>query len=438
MSKLEITKDSMRTLYESDTRPWVVAYSGGKDSTAVLQLVYELLLEEQALGKSGKPVFVVSSDTGVEAPNVAQYVSSTLGLIGLNATEQKLDLTVNLVMPEADEEFWSKLIGLGYPPPTRWFRWCTTNMKIKPSRRAIDDITRKYGSVILLLGTRSDESASRSNAIASRETNQLGLNRHHEIPDALVATPIVDWTTDEVWDYLYSYPPPWGGSHDFMLSLYRKANGGECPVVLDLNTPSCGGSRFGCWTCTVVKEDKSMQGFIQSGDENLQPLADFRDWLKVIREDPSRRNPLRRDGKSAGPGPFNAQTRIETLDHLLALEAKVGFRLISDSSLTFIQKTWDKEFDYSGMARQIAERFGREIAMTEPTRSTNAEDPLLESCAVDADFPVELAQRLLETVKEKYAHLEGWGAKAGLEKDLRELIEKDINQALSADPAHDL
>ncbi|WP_326527654.1 phosphoadenosine phosphosulfate reductase family protein, partial [Dokdonella sp.] len=208
MRKLEVTKDSMRTLYESDTRPWVVAYSGGKDSTAVLQLVYELLLEEQALGKSGKPVFVVSSDTGVEAPNVAQYVSSTLGLIGLNATEQKLDLTVNLVMPEADEEFWSKLIGLGYPPPTRWFRWCTTNMKIKPSRRAIDDITRKYGSVILLLGTRSDESASRSNAIASRETNQLGLNRHHEIPDALVATPIVDWTTDEVWDYLYSYPPP--------------------------------------------------------------------------------------------------------------------------------------------------------------------------------------------------------------------------------------
>lgn len=438
MSKLEATKESLRILYESDTRPWVVAYSGGKDSTAVLQLVYELLMEEQAAGKSGKPVFVVSSDTGVEAPNVAQYVSSTLSQIGLSAKEQRLDLSVELVTPEADEEFWSKLIGLGYPPPTRWFRWCTTNMKIKPSRRAIDSITRKHGSVILLLGTRSNESVSRGNAIAARETNQLGLNRHHEIPDALVATPIVDWTTDEVWDYLYSTPPPWGGSHDFMLSLYRQANGGECPVVLDLNTPSCGGSRFGCWTCTVVKEDKSMQGFIQSGEEKLQPLATFRDWLKAIREDSERRSPLRRDGKSAGPGPFNPNTRMEILEKLLTLEQGVGFPLISDESLAFIQKTWRDEFDYSDMARQIAGRFGRENAMDKPFTCLQSDDPLLEVCARDADFPLELAQRLLDTVKSQYAYLDRWGAKTELERDITALIEKDIEQAKLADPAHDL
>ncbi|WP_298626686.1 DNA phosphorothioation system sulfurtransferase DndC [uncultured Zoogloea sp.] len=438
MSKLEATKESLRILYESDTRPWVVAYSGGKDSTAVLQLVYELLMEEQAAGKSGKPVFVVSSDTGVEAPNVAQYVSSTLSQIGLSAKKQRLDLSVELVTPEADEEFWSKLIGLGYPPPTRWFRWCTTNMKIKPSRRAIDAITRKHGSVILLLGTRSNESVSRGNAIAARETNQLGLNRHHEIPDALVATPIVDWTTDEVWDYLYSYPPPWGGSHDFMLSLYRQANGGECPVVLDLNTPSCGGSRFGCWTCTVVKEDKSMQGFIHSGEEKLQPLANFRDWLKAIREDAERRSPLRRDGKSAGPGPFNPNTRMEILEKLLTLEQGVGFPLISDESLAFIQKTWREEFDYSDMARQIASRFGRENAMDKPFTCLQSDDPLLEVCARDADFPLELAQRLLETVKSQYAYLDRWGAKTELERDITALIEKDIEQAKLADPAHDL
>lgn len=438
MNKLEATKESLRILYESDTRPWVVAYSGGKDSTAVLQLVYELLVEEQATGKSGKPVFVVSSDTGVEAPNVAQYVSSTLSQIGLSAKKQRLDLSVELVTPEADEEFWSKLIGLGYPPPTRWFRWCTTNMKIKPSRRAIDAITRKQGSVILLLGTRSNESVSRGNAIAARETNQLGLNRHHEIPDALVATPIVDWTTDEVWDYLYSYLPPWGGSHDFMLSLYRQANGGECPVVLDLNTPSCGGSRFGCWTCTVVKEDKSMQGFIQSGEEKLQPLANFRDWLKAIREDAERRSPLRRDGKSAGPGPFNPNTRMEILEKLLTLEQGVGFPLISDESLAFIQKTWRDEFDYSDMARQIASRFGRENAMDKPLTCLQSDDPLLEACARDADFPLELAQRLLDTVKSRYAYLDRWGAKAELDRDITALIEKDIEQAKLADPAHDL
>lgn len=435
---LTSTRRTLRRLYEADARPWVVAYSGGKDSTAVLQLVYELLEEERRLGRPAKPVFVVSSDTRVESPNVATYVNATLQLIGAVAQSAGLNISTRLVTPEAPEEFWSKLIGLGYPPPTRWFRWCTTNMKIRPSRRAIDDITRQYGSVILLLGTRSDESVLRANAIAGRETNELGLNRHHEIPDALVATPIVHWSTDDVWEYLYSNSPPWGGSHDFMLSLYRKASGGECPVVLDLNTPSCGGSRFGCWTCTVVKEDKSMQGFIQSGEENLQPLADFRDWLKTIREEPERRAPLRRDGKSAGPGPFNANTRMEILEKLLSLEQQVGFPLISDESLAFIQRTWRGEFDYSDMASQIAQRFGRESAMDKPLSFTQTENPLLEACARDADFPLELAQRLLSTVKSRYAYLDRWGAKAELERDISTLIDQDIQQAALADPAHDL
>lgn len=437
IDNLERTRQNLRRLYEADTRPWVVAYSGGKDSTAVLQLVYELLQDEKAAFKPTKPVFVVSSDTRVESPNVAAYVASTLRHIGDAAQDAQLDLQTRLVTPAPSEEFWSKLIGLGYPPPTRWFRWCTTNMKIKPSRRAIDDITRQHGSVILLLGTRSDESALRGNSIAGRESNELGLNRHHEIPDALVATPIVRWSTDDVWEYLYSNNPPWGGSHDFMLSLYRKASGGECPVVLDLNTPSCGGSRFGCWTCTVVKEDKSMQGFIQSGEEKLQPLANFRDWLKVIREDSERRAPLRRDGKSAGPGPFNPSTRIEILERLLALEQSVDFPLISDESLAFIQKAWQEEFDYSDMARQIACRFNRETAMDQALSPTQTDDPLLEASARDADFPLELAQRLLGTVKSRYAYLDRWGAKAELERDISALIDQDIKQARQADPAHD-
>lgn len=428
----------LQVLYRSDTRPWVIAYSGGKDSTAVLQLVYELLLKEQSEGRPGKPVFVVSSDTRVEAPNVSAYVKSTLDRIGVAAAKAKLDISTRLVTPKASESFWAKLIGLGYPSPTRWFRWCTTSMKIKPSRRAIDNITRSHGSVILLLGTRVDESASRGTAIAGRSTNELGLNRHHEIPDALVATPIVDWSTDDVWDYLYSNPPPWGGDHEFMLSLYRKANGGECPVVLDLNTPSCGGSRFGCWTCTVVKEDKSMQGFIQSGEARLKPLNGFRDWLKTIREDMSLRSPLRRDEKSAGPGPFSPTTRIEILKRLLALEAEVGFELITDEDLGFIQHVWTQEFDYSLSAYKLAAEYGRDVPMDAKPPLDSEDDLLLERCAASADFPVELARQLLETVKNKYTHLDRWGAKASLQAALTELIEKDVKQTHQADPAHDL
>lgn len=436
--KLLVAQDRLRSLYESDARPWVVAYSGGKDSTAVLQLVYELLLEEKQAGKASKPVFVISSDTRVEAPNVAAYVSSTLGLIAAGAEQAGLPIQVELVTPAARESFWSKLIGLGYPSPTRWFRWCTTSMKIKPSRRAIEQISQKHGSVILLLGTRIDESISRGNAINARETNARGLNPHNEIPNALVATPIVDWTTDDVWDYLYSNTPPWGGDHSFMLSLYRQANGGECPLVLDLNTPSCGGSRFGCWTCTVVKEDKSMQGFIQSGEEWLQPLNSFRDWLKEIREDQTRRNPLRRDGKSSGPGPFNAATRKEILARLLDAERTVNRKLISDDELSVIQDIWTKEFDYSETVSKIALTYGREFAMDKTAAFQSDEDALLAQCARDIEFSEDLASELFETVRKRHTMLDRWGAKEELRRELRSLIERDINQALAADPAHDL
>jgi DNA sulfur modification protein DndC len=435
--KFSASLATLRKLYEADARPWVVAYSGGKDSTAVLQLVYELLLEEKAEGKKGKPVYVISSDTRVEPPNIARYLTRTLDVIEKAAIESDIPLHTRLVSPKAEESFWNKLIGLGYPSPTRWFRWCTTNMKIKPSRRAIEHISLEHeSSVILLLGTRSSESVVRGNAIAARNTNERGLNPHHEIPDALVATPIVNWTTDDVWEYLYSHNPPWGGDHDFMLSLYRQANGGECPLVLDLNTPSCGGSRFGCWTCTVVREDKSMQGFIQSGETWLQPLNDFRNWLKEIREDASRRSPLRRGDKSVGPGPFNPKTRMEILDRLLALEKKVDLTLIGDDDLQAIQKVWSAEFDYNdGFVSRLALAHGREIVMNNAAFSPKNGDALLKECASRADFPLELAQRLLDTVKSKYAYLDRWGAKAELERTLMELIEKDVNQNQQA--SHD-
>lgn len=435
---IDASMDSLRSLYEKDSRPWVVAYSGGKDSTAVLQLVYSLLLDLKAVGKDKKHVFVISSDTKVESPNVAQYVTDALDRIGRAAKKDDIPLTVKLVSPESSESFWGKLIGLGYPPPTRWFRWCTTNMKIKPSRRAIDDITSEFGSVILLLGSRSDESAQRAMSIAIRDITNEGLNRHHEIPNALTFKPIVDWSTDEVWEYLYGTVPPWGGDHDFMLSLYRKASGGECPVVLDLNTPSCGGSRFGCWTCTVVKEDKSMQGFIDSGDTTLQPLKDYRDWLKFIREEPIRRSPLRRDGKSAGPGPFNPITRKEMLDKLFSTEKQVGFNLISDEDLVFIQQEWNKEFDYNNSVQSIALGYGRSISMGKNSIPKPRIDSLLDSCAVEYDFPPELAHELLDKVRLSYADLGRWGAKKQLEDALAELIKKDVRQAEKADPAHDL
>ena len=291
----------------ADKRPWVVAYSGGKDSTLVLQLVYEMLCDLPS--KKLKPVHVISSDTGVEPPNIARYTHASLDRLKEDAQRRKIELFTHLVKPTTENSFWGNLIGKGYPPPTRWFRWCTTKMKIKPSQAVIERIAKISGSVILLLGTRTDESRQRAQGMKARECNYRGLNPHHQIPNALVLTPIADWDADQVWEYLFrNNPPPWGGTHDEMMALYRQANSGECPIVMDLNTPSCGGSRFGCWTCTVVKSDKSMESFIENGEAWMLPLNRFRNWLKEIREDESRRCRIRRTGEE-GLGPFNSESR---------------------------------------------------------------------------------------------------------------------------------
>jgi DNA sulfur modification protein DndC len=357
-SHVEITKKLMLENYLADKRPWIVAYSGGKDSTLVLQLVFELfysLKEEQR-----KPVFVIASDTRVEAPNVETYLEQRITEIKHYAKANNLPLFAELAQPSVEQSFWFNLIGKGYPPPTRWFRWCTSKMKIKPVQTAIENVIAEFGSVILLLGTRMSESSQRSQSMSKRELSSRKLNPHSEIANALVLSPIADWTSDEVWEYLFiNNPPPWGGSHDFMLNLYRQANGGECPVVMDLNTPSCGGSRFGCWTCTVVKTDKSMESFIENGEEWMKPLNDYRNWLKEIREDESRRSPVRRNG-TEGQGPFIASTRKEMLQRLLETERQVNQTLISDEEIVEIQKQWTEDFDIMDSAFMIAEQFGRE------------------------------------------------------------------------------
>jgi len=421
----------------ADGRPWVVAYSGGKDSTLVLQLVYEMLL--QLGSRARKSVFVISSDTRVEAPNISKYVEHTLKLIENDALARGLALSVRLVKPTAEESFWGKLIGRGYPSPTRWFRWCTSNMKIKPSRRAIDEITRQYGSIILLLGNRLDESDSRRTRMQGREGNDRQLNPHHEIPNALVMTPIANWSTDEVWEYLFTHnSPPWGGNHNYMLELYRQASGGECPVVLDLNTPSCGGSRFGCWTCTVVKQDKSMQGFIESGETWMKPLSEFRDWLKLIREDTRYRSSVRRDN-TIGPGPFTPEARQMILEHLLKKERDVNFELISDEDLVYIQEQWSEDFDFSQTAYQLAIRYGREVnMMKKSTAEIPADEDLLERLAIESDVHPDLPKELLRLVRYQFPSLDKYGAKSGLQTAVRDLIDKAVKQAHKADPANDL
>jgi DNA sulfur modification protein DndC len=222
-------------------------------------------------------------------------------------------------------------------------------MKIQPTSRYIREQVDRAGQVILLLGVRRDESATRAGSVARYDNGQR-LNRHNDLPGCMVFRPIVEVTTDDVWEFLATNRPPWGGSHGALIALYRNSSGGECPVVTQKSdTPSCGttSSRFGCWTCTVVEKDRSLEGFVEAGFAEFAPLLDFRDWLASIRNDRERRMARRRDGRvtitangTFVPGPFTLATRAEILHRLLALQGQIGRMLVSEAEIERIREIW--------------------------------------------------------------------------------------------------
>jgi DNA sulfur modification protein DndC len=353
LEKLRGTLRDMADEYRADhSLPWIVGYSGGKDSTLLLQFVFEMLLDLPPSARR-RPVHVVTNDTLVESPLIIEHVDKMLRRLEDAAGSLGLPITVAKTTPEVDQTFWVNLIGRGYPAPNRMFRWCTDRMKIQPTSNYIRKQVAASGKVILLIGVRRDESSMRAASVDRYDNGGQRLNPHNDLPNCLVYRPIVHFTTEEVWALLFQRPPPWGGTHRDLVTLYKNAEGGECPLVLEKSqAPSCGtsSSRFGCWTCTVVEKDRSMEGFIESGHEEMEPLLEFRDWLAEIRNDRSRRMMERRNGQvtymndgALVPGPFTLVAREELLRELLSLQEKVGRQLISPEEIERIRSIWAED-----------------------------------------------------------------------------------------------
>lgn len=333
--------------------PWIVGFSGGKDSSLVAHAVFEAL---QAIPPSARtrPVHIVSNDTLVESPFVMAHLNKVTVQIEQAANDMGLPIVVRRTRPDLDKTFWVLLIGKGYPSPNSQMRWCTDRLKIQPTSTYIRENISNHGAAIVVLGVRRTESIRRMMTVDKYE-NMRGsnLNEHNSISGALIFRPIVDLSTDDVWEILGSFPTPWGGTHKDLFQLYRDAEGGECPVVLSKEeAPGCGtkSSRFGCWTCTVVEKDKSLQGYIDAGHAGYQPLLDFRDNLVAYRKNQSMRSAIRRNGRltfdATGkhiPGPFTIQARKEILAELLRVQAEFGSPLISEEEIDLIHKIWATE-----------------------------------------------------------------------------------------------
>lgn len=390
-TKLNDIVEEMKIVYRNDNRPWVIGYSGGKDSTTVVQLVYKML---QGLSpeERHKDVYVVSSDTLIENPIILSYLNINSKLIGKAATSHDLPLYTHMVHPEFNNSYWANIIGKGLPTPTSIrFRWCTERLKIKPSNKFIEEKVKENGEVVVLLGVRKNESIARGIRIRNREIDGYLLTPHGSLQNTYVYNPIVDLTTNDVWETLLSDNgnTPWGTSNNDLFDLYMGADSGECPftVTNDAETPSCGNSRFGCWICTVVNEDKSLTGFVENGEDWLRPLLDFRQWILSIRNKHDYRMQYRRDG--------NHYYKKVYLEKLPLLENYI----INEDNI-FTDDNNEGYIDLRNTHSQIKE--GKVLTSTEKDKVYLELLPLIDETKLDSS-------KILKDDKGEYVNVVGYG-----------------------------
>ncbi|ACL06475.1 sulfurtransferase DndC [Desulfatibacillum aliphaticivorans] len=342
--------EEIQSIYLADEIPWVIGYSGGKDSTAILQLVWHAigLLPPQ---KRIKPIHVISTDTLVENPIVAQWVDSSLSKMRIAAKNQNLPIRPNKLRPRVEDTFWVHLIGRGYPSPRPWFRWCTDRLKIWPSNNFINSLVKNYGEAILVLGSRKAESSRRAHVMKTLEKKRIRekLSPNTHLPNSYVYTPIENWSNDDVWLYLDNIENPWLGTNKELFDLYKGATEqGECPFVTNSTSPSCGNSRFGCWVCTLVAEDKSMTAMIQNDEDKewLMPLLKIRNEI-AVKEDRHLRDYRRMNGAvqifkgRTIAGPYKQSFREDLLRRLLEAQLWVrenGPESVSDIELVSLEE----------------------------------------------------------------------------------------------------
>lgn len=371
--------EMIKKVYKSDNRPWVVGYSGGKDSTTVAQLTFYALMELEK-HELHKPVYIISSDTLIEIPPVLDFLSDKLVLMEKAGQKLQLPIHTKFVKPNIDNTFWVLLIGKGYPNPRSDFRWCTSRLKIDPANEFIENKVSEHGEVITVLGVRQGESRKRDESLSNHRIDGKILKSHSSLTNAFVFAPIENYSTDDVWEYLLKYDSPWGSDNGELLALYESA-AGECPLVVDRGTPSCGNSRFGCWICTVVAEDKALIGMIESGERWLIPLLRFRKWLEQIRDDPKKRMDRKRSGKIQykrnsdlrSPGPYTLETRKEIYQKLLETQQEIcklsgqKHQLIGNDEFKKIKEFWDidENLEYQTYQEYLNTAKGVQISLFE-------------------------------------------------------------------------
>ncbi len=318
----EVLNRSWKSLADLKNSPrWLLAFSGGKDSTTVLILATEFLRRERPQNVS---LEVLYADTRLEIPPMARHAEKMLLHVEALAQAEELPLKVHRVTSPIEQSFWALVIGRGYPMPSFRFRWCTDRLKVRPMRQA----ALKGGKEgIMLIGVREEESTVRAGRIRQAcgrgECGPAAVGRAGPFKSF---SPIRDWRACEVWKFLLTQARDWGWPTEGLWALY----GGDEAV------------RYGCWVCPLVRKDKAMQMAITAADGErpaLEALAAFREKLLMISRETKNRLP-RPDGH---PGRLRREIRENLLSYLRELERKTGLSLLSAEEEAIIFKFWEEE-----------------------------------------------------------------------------------------------
>lgn len=317
---------------KSRVSEWVIGFSGGKDSTAALKIFLQGALLG---GKKDARITIIYCDTGVENPELDFFAKRTLANLALELPKEFPNASVKLLQAPIKERFFVRIIGRGYAPPSNRFRWCTKGLRIRPVERYLST-TGMDAAVVL--GLRFGESTQRDRSLKAADGAEFVWQKQREGTRRDLFLPVIDFDLEWIWAAVQAIAYPSSIDAFALEELYRGASE-ECPMIRSPLSPPCASGRFGCWTCTVVRRDKSAENMIRQGRVGLQPYLDFRNWLQDFRSVEGMRWSVRRNG-APGPGPFTVYARKIIKREIELLEAVVDREVLSHQEVHAIHDLW--------------------------------------------------------------------------------------------------
>ncbi len=316
---LELTIESLHA-YGSLYKHWAIAYSGGKDSTAVVSLVTHLIASGEVA--SPKSLTVLYADTRLELPPLQATAMHLLERL------QHQGVMTHIVFPALDDRFFVYIFGRGVPPPKNRFRWCTPQLKVEPMELALQDLRTQYGEKFLMLtGVRLGESAARDQRIAlscSKDGAECGQGWYQQMtPDhvADVLAPCLHWRVCHIWDWLTFHAPAYG----FPTQVIAEVYGGDEKEEIN--------ARTGCVGCNLASKDTALLTVLKLPYWSyLAPLLGLRPLYAELKKPQYR---LRKDGTdrrkdgslAANPmrmGPLTMDARRYGLARVLDIQEQVN------------------------------------------------------------------------------------------------------------------